>query len=100
LSRGNQFLPVDPPLPAGATIGGLLATRAFGPLRLGFRTIADRLIGIRVVTARGEIAKAGGRVVKNVSGYEMGRLYTGSFGTLAVITEATFKVQPRLEHRE
>ncbi len=100
LAAGNQFLPVDPPLPKEATVGGAVATRAFGPLRLGFRTIADRLLGIKVVTAAGEIAKAGGRVVKNVSGYEMGRLYTGSFGTLAVITEVTFKAQPQFELRE
>src|SRR5690606_23270089 len=51
LAGGNQFLPVDPPLPKGATVGGVVATRAFGPLRLGFRTIADRLLGIKVVTA-------------------------------------------------
>ena len=100
LAGAGQFLPVDPPVPGDATVGGILATRAFGPMRLGFRTIADRLIGIKVATANGEVAKAGGRVVKNASGYEMGRLYAGSLGTLAVILEATFKVQPRFEWQE
>ena len=94
LARSGQYLPVDPPLPPEATVGGIVATRAFGPLRFGFRTISDWLLGTKVVTADGIIAKAGARVVKNVSGYEMGRLYTGSHGTLAVIVEATFKVQP------
>ena len=94
LARHGQCLPYDPPLPGRATIGGIIATREAGPLRQAFRGVADRLLGIQVVTASGKIAKAGGRVVKNVSGYEMGRLYTGSLGTLAVIVEATFKVQP------
>ncbi|HLS90081.1 MAG TPA: FAD-binding oxidoreductase [Limnochordia bacterium] len=94
LARHGQCLPYDPPLPGRATIGGIIATREAGPLRQAFRGVADRLLGVQVVTASGKIAKAGGRVVKNVSGYEMGRLYTGSLGTLAVIVEATFKVQP------
>ena len=97
LAGEGQFLPVDPPLPARATIGGILATRASGPLRAAYRTIADRLLGVRVVNADGRVTKAGGRVVKNVAGYEMGRLYAGSHGTLGVIVEATFKVQPRPE---
>lgn len=94
LAKSGQYLPIDPPLPSEATVGGILATRAFGPSRLGSRTISDWLLGIHVVTAQGELTKAGGRVVKNVSGYELGRLYAGSYGTLAVIVEATFKVQP------
>lgn len=100
LAGEGQFLPVDPPLPARATIGGILATRASGPLRAAYRTIADRLLGVRVVNADGRVTKAGGRVVKNVAGYEMGRLYAGSHGTLAVIVEATLKVHPRPEAHE
>lgn len=97
LLGSGQVLPLDPPLPAEATIGGILATRAAGPIRLGYRRIGDHLLGIKVVDAKGVVTKAGGRVVKNVSGYEMGRLYAGSLGTLAVIVEATFKVRPRFE---
>lgn len=100
LAKDGQFLPCDPPLGPGATVGGILATRAAGPLRVGFGTLAERLLGITVVTADGRIAKAGARVVKNVSGYELGRLYCGSLGTLAVIVEATFKVQPLFERWE
>lgn len=100
LARFGQCLPYDPPLPGRATIGGVVATREAGPLRQMFRGVADRLLGIQVVTAEGKLVKAGGRVVKNVTGYEMGRLYTGSMGTLAVIIEVTFKVQPRFETAE
>lgn len=100
LAGEGQFLPVDPPLPRRATIGGILATRSSGPLRAAHRTITDRLLGVRVVNADGRVTKAGGRVVKNVAGYEMGRLYAGSHGTLAVIVEATFKVQPLPEAHE
>ncbi len=100
LRRSGQFLPVDPPIGPEATIGGILATRAFGPHRFSFRTIADSLLGVTVVTADGRVTKAGGRVVKNVSGYELGRLYSGSMGTLAVIVEATFKVQPLARTRQ
>lgn len=97
LAQAGQVLPLDPPLPAEATIGGVLATRAAGPVQLAFRGISDHLLGIKVVNAQGTVTKSGGRVVKNVSGYEMGRIYTGSMGTLAIIVEATFKVRPRLE---
>lgn len=100
LRKSGQFLPIDPPLGSGATVGGILASRAFGPLRFAFRTVADSLLGVTVVSADGRTTKAGGRVVKNVSGYELGRLYTGSMGTLAVIVEATFKVQPLARTRQ
>lgn len=95
LGRHGQFLPVDPPAGDGATIGGLLATAASGPLRTGFGHLRDRLLGMRVVRADGRVVRSGGRVVKNVAGYDMGRLHTGALGTLGVIVEATFKVQPR-----
>jgi len=94
LGERGQFLPLDPPTGPGSTVGGCLATRAAGPLRAGFGTLRDRLLGVRVVLPDGRIAKAGGRVVKNVAGYELGRLYTGALGTLAVVAEIYLKVQP------
>lgn len=94
LRRHGQFLPLDPPLAPETTIGGLLATGAGGPLRTGFGHLRDRLLGMRVARADGTIIRSGGRVVKNVAGYDLGRLHTGALGTLGVILEATFKVQP------
>lgn len=94
LARHGQFLPIDPPGGGGATIGGLLATGTSGPLRAGFGHLRDRLLGMRVVRANGTAVRSGGRAVKNVAGYDMGRLHTGALGTLGVIVEATFKVQP------
>ena len=72
----------------GASIGGTLATNTSGPRRVATGTARDLLIGITVVRADGVVAKAGGRVVKNVAGYDLGKLLIGSAGTLAVITEA------------
>jgi glycolate oxidase FAD binding subunit len=94
LARHGQMLPVDPALPERATIGGLIATAADGPRRLGYGTLRDLLIGISVVEAGGWVSKAGGMVVKNVSGFDMMKLYLGSFGTLAVIASANFKLLP------
>src|SRR5262245_36572368 len=91
LARHGQMLPVDPPLPARATIGGLIATAADGPRRLGYGTLRDLLIGISVVEVGGRLTRAGGMVVKNVSGFDMMKLYLGSFGTRAVIVSANFK---------
>lgn len=79
---------------AGGTIGGVLATNASGPQRMLTGTARDLLIGVTVVRADGVVAKAGGRVVKNVAGYDLGKLMVGSFGTLAVITEAVFRLHP------
>ena len=78
----------------GATVGGTLATNASGPQRVLVGTARDLLIGITVVRADGVVAKAGGRVVKNVAGYDLGKLMIGSFGTLAVVTEALFRLHP------
>jgi glycolate oxidase FAD binding subunit len=97
LGGHGQWLPVDPPLPERATIGGIIAANLSGPARLSQGTIRDFLIGIKVVQADGTIVKGGGRVVKNVAGYDLPKLYCGSFGTLGVIVEATFKVRPRPE---
>jgi glycolate oxidase FAD binding subunit len=94
LARHGQMLPVDPPLPSYATIGGLIATATDGPRRLAYGTLRDLLIGIAVVEASGRISRGGGMVVKNVSGFDMMKLYLGSFGTLAMIASANFKLQP------
>lgn len=88
-------------LPAGrGTIGGLLATNLAGPRRLSKGAARDHVLGIKAVSGRGEAFKAGGRVVKNVTGYDLARGLAGSWGTLAVLTEVTFKVLPRAEASE
>jgi glycolate oxidase FAD binding subunit len=95
LARERQWLPVAPPLPAATTVGGLVAADLGGPFTAAQGRVRDYLIGIAVVTADGRTARAGGRVVKNVAGYDLMKLFTGSLGTLAVITQGTFKVRPR-----
>jgi glycolate oxidase FAD binding subunit len=95
LAEHGQRLPLDPPGGADATIGGLIATSRWGPLRYSAGTLRDLLIGIAVAHPSGTVSKAGGMVVKNVSGYDMPRLYLGSLGTLGVVVSANFKVLPR-----
>ncbi|MEO7911563.1 MAG: FAD-binding oxidoreductase, partial [Roseiflexaceae bacterium] len=92
--RHGQMLPLDPPFASRATIGGLLATATDGPRRLGYGTLRELTIGIAVVEASGRITRGGGMVVKNVSGFDMMKLYLGSLGTLAIITSANFKLLP------
>jgi glycolate oxidase FAD binding subunit len=99
LGEQNQWLPIDPPWPDRVTIGGLIAMNLSGPSRLSQGTIRDFLIGIKVIRADGTVIKSGGRVVKNVAGYDLAKLYCGSFGTLGVIAEAIFKIRPRPEAR-
>jgi len=94
LGQRRQFLPLDPPLAARATIGGILATNASGPRRLLYGAARDLLIGLRVVHADGTATKGGAKVVKNVSGYDMPKLYIGSLGTLGIIVEGTFRIYP------
>ena len=94
LGAEGQQLPVDIPLPDRATLGGAIATNASGPRRLGYGTLRDYVIGISVLNDEGQEIKAGGRVVKNVAGYDLMKLYTGSLGTLGVITQVTLKVKP------
>lgn len=94
LSKDGKYVPLAPPLSNRATIGGTLATGISGPMRAAYGLPRDWLIGIDVVAPDGTATKAGGQVVKNVTGYDLNRLYTGSLGTLAVITEATFKITP------
>jgi glycolate oxidase FAD binding subunit len=94
LGQRGQWLPLDPPFADRATIGGVLATNDSGPLRHRFGTPRDLVIGIRLATTDGVLSKAGGRVVKNVAGYDLAKLVTGSFGSLAAIVSATFKLSP------
>lgn len=93
----DQFLPVE--APADATIGGILASNRYGPSRLAWGMARDWLIGVRFVTGDGKLVHGGGNVVKNVAGYDLCKLLVGSYGSLGVITEATFKVAPLPEAR-
>jgi glycolate oxidase FAD binding subunit len=97
LREYGQWLSIDPPLPEQATIGGVIAANLSGPVRFSQGTVRDFLIGLKAVRADGAIIKGGGRVVKNVAGYDIPKLFCGSLGTLGVIVEATFKVRPRPE---
>jgi glycolate oxidase FAD binding subunit len=94
LGENGQWLPIDPPLAERATIGGIIAANLSGPARLSHGTIRDSLLGLKVVRTDGTVIKGGGRVVKNVAGYDVPKLFCGSLGTLGVIVEATFKVLP------
>lgn len=94
LATEKQRLPVDVPLADRATLGGAIACNVSGPRRYGLGTFRDYVIGISVVNDQGEEVKAGGRVVKNVAGYDLCKLYTGSLGTLGIITQVTLKVRP------
>jgi glycolate oxidase FAD binding subunit len=97
LGERGQWLPLDPPAPDEATLGGVLAANAAGPRRLGYGTARDLVIGIRVVGPDGQLVRAGGKVVKNVAGYDLAKLYIGSLGTLGIIVDATLKLRPRPE---
>ncbi|MFQ3679448.1 MAG: FAD-binding oxidoreductase, partial [Pseudanabaenaceae cyanobacterium] len=94
LATQGQFVPLDPPLAAQATVGGVLATGTGGSLRHRYHGIRDLVLGVTFVRADGAVAKAGGRVVKNVAGYDLMKLLTGSWGTLAIVTELTLRVYP------
>ncbi len=94
LSREQQRLPVDIPMPDAATLGGAIAVNASGPRRYGFGTLRDYVIGISFMTNEGTEAKAGGRVVKNVAGYDLCKLHIGALGTLGIVTQLTLKLRP------
>ena len=94
LAREGQRLPIDAGQAEQATLGGLLATNFSGPRRYGHGTVRDYVIGISAVDGRGVAFKGGGRVVKNVAGYDFCKLLTGSLGTLAIISQVTLKVKP------
>ena len=93
-AAAGQMVAFDPEIADETTVGGALAADLWGPSRVSLGAPRDFTIGLRVITGDGLITRAGGRVVKNVAGYDLCKLYVGSLGTLAVITEATFKVQP------
>ena len=93
LGPAGQRLAIDEVVP-GSTIGGVISTGLSGPSRLLYGAVRDLLIGITVVRADGAVTHSGGKVVKNVAGYDLGKLYTGAFGTLGVITEAIFRLHP------
>jgi glycolate oxidase FAD binding subunit len=97
LATAGQQLALDPIASAAGgtgTVGGVLATNSAGPLRFRFGAPRDLLIGITVVRPDGVVARSGGKVVKNVAGYDLGKLFAGSYGTLGLITEATFRLHP------
>ncbi|GAA3596451.1 FAD-binding oxidoreductase [Nonomuraea rosea] len=94
LADKGQELALDVPFSEGTTVGGTLAAALPGPRSFRYGTARDLLIGITVVLADGTVAKSGGKVVKNVAGYDLGKLFTGSYGTLGVIAEATFRLHP------
>ncbi|MEV0428625.1 FAD-binding oxidoreductase [Micromonospora sp. NPDC050495] len=93
LAGAGQQLAVDPPV-AGGTVGGAVATNTAGPRRLLYGTPRDLLIGVTLVRADGVVARAGGKVVKNVAGYDLGKLVAGAYGTLGLITECAFRLHP------
>ncbi len=97
LAKSRQFIALDPSRPELATIGGIVATADTNSLRQRYGSVRDQLLGITFVRADGQIAKAGGRVVKNVAGYDLMKLFTGSYSTLGVISQVTFRVYPLAE---
>ncbi|MBI2171647.1 MAG: FAD-binding oxidoreductase [Chloroflexi bacterium] len=94
LGKAGQWLPVDPPLAGRQTMGGMLATNLSGPLSLAYGGLRDMVIGMRVAGPDGVVTKSGGKVVKNVTGFDVGKAHIGALGTLGVVLEASFKVAP------
>jgi glycolate oxidase FAD binding subunit len=94
LGTARQWLALDPDVAVGATVGGIVATNATGSRRLRYGGVRDQIIGVRVALADGTLASGGGKVVKNVAGYDLPKLFTGSLGTLGVIVAATFRLYP------
>ncbi|PZU96567.1 MAG: FAD-binding oxidoreductase [Pseudanabaena sp.] len=94
LAKQGQFLAIDPPYGAKATMGGVLATGSAGSWRHRYNSVRDMCLGIEFVRADGEVVKAGGRVVKNVAGYDLMKLLTGSYGTLGLVSKVTFRLYP------
>jgi len=93
-AREGQRLALDPPDPGGATVGGIVATGDSGPLRHRFGAPRDLVLGVAVALPDGSVARAGGRVIKNVAGYDLGKLLAGSFGTLGVVVELALRLHP------
>jgi glycolate oxidase FAD binding subunit len=92
--QAGQMLTLDPPDAGGATIGGIVATNDSGPLRARYGGARDLVVGMRVALADGTVAKSGGKVIKNVAGYDLAKLFTGSFGTLGAILEVSVRLHP------
>lgn len=100
LAKAGQFLAIDPPYSAKSSIGGLLATGSAGSLRHRYNSVRDMCLGIEFVRADGKLVKAGGRVVKNVAGYDLMKLLTGSYGTLGIASSITFRLYPLPEYTQ
>ncbi len=100
LAQHGQRVALDPLFPAQATVGGVIAVNDSGALRMRYGSLRDLVIGMTLVLADGTIARSGGKVVKNVAGYDLPKLLTGSFGTLGIITEVTFRLHPVQAHAE
>ena len=94
VAKNKQRLPLDPPYADAATLGGAVCSNSSGPMRYRFGSCRDLLLGVRVALPSGAIMKSGGKVVKNVAGYDLKKLYIGSLGTLGVVTELTFRLYP------
>ncbi len=100
LKTHGQFLPLDLPLSKQRTLGGIVASNSFGPLHFRYGTCRDLILGMKIIRADGSVVKTGGKTVKNVAGYNLSRLFIGAMGTLAIISEMTFKLSPIQEKRE
>lgn len=94
LAKQKQYLAIDPLWPERSTVGGVIATNDSGALRVRFGSMRDLILGVTAVLADGTVARSGGRVVKNVAGYDLPKLFTGSFGTLGILTEVTLRTHP------
>jgi len=99
VGRHHLWLPLDPPGGARASLGGVAATNSAGPLRLRYGAPRDMIVGMTVATTEGKLVKTGGRVVKNVAGYDLAKLLIGSYGTLGVIVEINLKLYPKVPER-
>ncbi len=93
-ARNGQYVALDPPRADRATMGGIVAAASHGPRRGAYGGVRDQLLGVRIALADGRVVKCGGKVVKNVAGYDMTRLVAGSLGTLGVITEVSMRLRP------
>ncbi|MEM2549321.1 MAG: FAD-binding oxidoreductase [Nitrososphaerota archaeon] len=100
LSKKGQFLALDPPFSQAATLGGIISSNSFGPMRYLYGGVRDLLLGIKVAGTNGALMKFGGKVVKNVAGYDVKKLFIGSLGTLGIITQTTFRLYAIPEFEE
>jgi glycolate oxidase FAD binding subunit len=99
LGRHGLWIPLDPGGGERGSVGGILATNSAGPLRLHYGAPRDIVLGLKIATVEGKVIQTGGRVVKNVAGYDLAKLLVGSYGTLGVIVEASFKLYPQVAER-